>query len=174
MLKKRELNIIISAVLFLVSLFGLFVSERFTRQEEPEAKTYLVTEVVDGDTFKVIINGDEETVRLVGVDTPETQHPQVGVECFGKEAKEELTKLLRDQTVYTEYDTEQPEKDRYGRLLLYVWLGSKDGLFINEYLVKNGFAEAYRSAPSQFLEEFIEFEDEAREGRKGLWGDTCN
>jgi len=121
------------------------------------------TEVIDGDT--IVLNNTEK-VRLIGVDTPETKHPQKPVEYFGKEASAFTKKILEGKTVRVEYD--QEAKDKYGRTLAYVYL--EDGTFLNAEIIKQGYGHAYTKFPFKYLEEFRQYEREARENKRGLWG----
>jgi micrococcal nuclease len=125
-----------------------------------------VVEVVDGDTIKVSIDGALYTVRYIGVDTPETKHPTVGVECFGREASAANQQLVGGKTVLLEKDIS--ETDRYGRLLRYVWL---DGELVNERLVREGYAVSSTYPPDvKYQERFLAAQKEAREANRGLWG----
>ncbi len=132
-----------------------------------------VTRVIDGDTIQ-IDTGD--TVRYIGIDTPETNHPRKGVECFGKEAKLKNTALVLSQFVRLEKDIS--ETDRYGRLLRYVFLesDSKSELFINEALARQGYARVATYPPDiKYQDLFLEAEQAARQNKRGLWSkDTCN
>lgn len=126
-----------------------------------------VLKVVDGDTFE-LESGDK--VRLVGIDTPETVDPRRSVGCFGKEASNEAKSLLTGKAVILEKDI--TEKDKYGRLLRYVYLPLDNGqtLFVNDYLVREGFAKVYTYPPDvKFNERFLEAERQARQLNKGLW-----
>ena len=96
-----------------------------------------VTRVVDGDTVHVRIDGSDERVRYIGVDTPETVKPGTPVQCFGKAASADNHRLVDGQSVRLRFDAEQ--HDRYGRLLAYVYRAS-DGLFVNAALVRGGYA----------------------------------
>lgn len=140
-----------------------------------EIQLYKVTRIVDGDTLKLEIDDQEETVRLVGIDTPESVHPTKPVECYAKEASAKLKKLVFNKKIRFEFDTGQGHTDKYGRLLLYIWLPQENGedLFINEYMVKEGYAYAYKKIPSKYLSEFSDLEAQAREKEKGLWGQAC-
>lgn len=132
-----------------------------------EGEKVKVTKVIDGDTFE-IENG--QRVRLVGIDTPETVDPRRPVGCFGKEASNEAKRLLTNQPVILQKDVS--ETDKYGRLLRYVYLPLSDGktLFVNDYLVREGFAKVYTYPPDvKFNEQFLQAERQARENQKGLW-----
>ena len=120
--------------------------------------------VVDGDT---IILSNNERVRLIGVDTPETKHPQKPVEYFGKEATAFTNRMVGGKVVKLRYD--QQRRDKYGRLLAYVYL--VDGTFLNAEIIKQGYGYAYTKFPFKYMEEFRQYEKEAREAKRGLWAD---
>ena len=126
------------------------------------AETFVVERVVDGDTIKLSTG---ERVRLIGVDTPETVHPRKPVEYFGKEASAFTKRLCEGKVVRLEYD--QTTRDKYGRLLAYVYL--EDGTFVNAEIVRQGYGHAYTKFPFKYMEEFREYEREAREQKRGLW-----
>jgi len=129
------------------------------------AETFKVKRVIDGDTL-LLTNG--ERVRLIGVDTPETKHPQKPVQYFGKEAYLFTKRMVEGKEVRLEYDWQR--KDRYGRLLAYVYL--MDGTFLNAEIIKQGYGFAYTKYPFKYLEEFRKYEREARESKRGLWKPT--
>ena len=132
-------------------------------------KLYQILEVVDGDTVKISEIG---TLRLIGIDTPETKDPRKVVQCFGKEASENAKKLLSGQKVWLEFDESKSKTDKYGRTLAYIF--REDGYFYNLEAVKNGFAHSYREYPHPRLDEFNLAEKQAREGKIGFWADnTC-
>jgi micrococcal nuclease len=124
-----------------------------------------VQRVVDGDTIRV---GPHERVRLIGIDTPESVKPGSPVECFGKEASRHLESLLpRGTVVRLAGDVEQ--RDRYGRLLAYVYRAS-DGLFVNAAMVSDGFAQPLTVPPNvAHAAEFVDLARAAREAGRGLW-----
>jgi micrococcal nuclease len=124
-----------------------------------------VKRVIDGDTI-LLANG--ERVRLIGVDTPETKHPQKPVERFGKEAYLFTKKMVEGKEVRLEYDWKR--RDKYGRLLAYAYL--MDGTFLNAEIIKQGYGFAYTKYPFKYLEEFRKHEREARESKRGLWKPT--
>jgi micrococcal nuclease len=126
----------------------------------------ICTRVVDGDTIVVKLNGQEEKVRLIGVDTPETVHPSKPVEYFGKEASRFTRQMVEGRRVTLEYDWQR--RDKYGRLLAYVFLENQT--MLNEEIVKQGYGFAYTRFPFKYLEKFRGLEREARENNRGLWG----
>ena len=133
------------------------------------SETARVTRVVDGDTLVVSIAGEEERVRLIGVDTPETVHPQKPVEYFGKEASV-FTKLMAEgRTVRLEGDPQNFDRDKYRRLLRYVYL--PDGRLLNAEIIRQGYGFAYTRFPFSKMEEFRVLERDAREAGRGLWAD---
>lgn len=134
-----------------------------------EPNYYRISRVVDGDTIDVVIEGVTERVRLVGIDTPETVDPRKSVECFGKEASAEMTRLVSGVSVALLTDSKSSDRDVYGRLLRYVTL--QNGTDVNAALIKNGYAYAYTKYPFDRMEEFKGYEAAARVGKKGLWAD---
>ncbi len=125
-----------------------------------------VTRVVDGDTIEVALGGKTEKIRLIGVDTPETVHPTRGEEPYGREASNFTKTRLDGNQIGLEFDVE--ERDRYGRLLAYVWLG--DVLF-NEVLVFEGYAQVATYPPNvKYVDRFTVAQKAAREANRGLWG----
>lgn len=125
-----------------------------------------VIEVVDGDTIKVSDGSSEKTVRLIGIDTPETKDPRKPVQYYGKEASAFTKDLLELRHVNLQKDIS--DTDRYGRLLRYVYLG--DGTLVNEKLLREGYARVSTFPPDvKFADLFVEAERDAREHRRGLW-----
>lgn len=124
-----------------------------------------VTRVIDGDTIE--IEGGRR-VRYIGINTPETVDPRKAVECFGREASAQNRALVEEKEIEMEKDVS--DKDKYGRLLRYIWL---EDLFVNDYLVRQGFAQAATYPPDvKYQERLSEAEHQAREGKRGLW-DAC-
>ena len=99
--------------------------------------------MIDGDTIRVRFEGKSYTVRLIGVDTPETKHPTKTVQFFGREANAFTKAHLEDKTVALVRDPAGDSTDRYDRLLRYVYL---DGDNFNAQLIREGYAHAYRGA----------------------------
>jgi micrococcal nuclease len=142
----------------------LLASFAFSPLTDPaDAQTlYRCTRVIDGDTTELETIGK---VRLIGVDTPETVHPQKPVERFGKEASAFTRALLEGKRVWLEYD--QQRRDRYERTLAYVFL--EDSTFVNAAIITLGYGFAYAKYPFRYLEEFRGLEREARAAERGLW-----
>lgn len=133
----------------------------------PDAGYYKVRYVYDGDTIAVDMSGGSEKVRLIGVDTPETHDPDVPVQCYGPEASNYTKVNLLDREVRLETDPTNQNRDRYNRLLRYVYL--KDGTLWNQRLITEGFGFAYLRYPFTKLENFKETENQAKNLNKGLW-----
>lgn len=134
----------------------------------------IVINVADGDTIEVSLGGVIERVRLIGVDTPETSHPSRPVECFGREAAAFTRAMLDGQTVLLEADPSQDNRDRFNRLLRFVWL--PDGRLANYQIIAQGYGFEYTfRAPYRYQAQFKAAERAAREARAGLWApETCN
>lgn len=125
-----------------------------------------VINVVDGDTIKIETG---ETVRYIGIDTPESVDSRKPVQCYAKEASAKNEELVLGKTVELEKDIS--DKDRYGRLLRYIWIGDS---LINEVLVREGYAFSYSYPPDiKYQANFLEAQRKAREESKGLWGAVC-
>lgn len=127
---------------------------------------YKVVKVVDGDTITIDLNGIEEKIRLIGIDTPESVHPDEdrNVE-YGKIASEFTKKQLLEQEVYLEYDVQ--ERDKYGRILAYAYI---DDRMFNKTLLEEGHAKVATYPPNvKYVEEFTVLQEQAREKEKGIW-----
>ena len=145
-----------------------------------------IERVVDGDTAIISFIFDDgskylkERVRFLGVDTPETVHPNKPVQYYGKEASDFTKSQLTDKVVWLQTDVNA--KDRYDRMLAYVWLKEPtkaeldDEAAIREYmfnakLLLDGYAQLMTIQPnSRYANLFVHFQREAREAKKGLWG----
>ena len=124
---------------------------------------------VDGDTIIIRLGGRTEDVRLLGIDTPETKDPRKPVQCYGHEASAHTSTLLPPGTALLVARDAEP-RDRYGRLLLYVWR-AHDHLFVNRDLAVEGFASLLTFAPNTTHEgELSAAVDQARGAGRGLWG----
>ena len=137
-----------------------------------QKETFKVIKVIDGDTINVDINGKVETLRLIGIDSPETVDPRKPVQCFGKEASAKAKSLLSDKSVRLEADPTQGERDKYQRLLRYVFL--EDGTNFNKLMISEGYAHEYTyNIPYKYQSEFKQAQKEAEENKRGLWADNA-
>jgi micrococcal nuclease len=128
--------------------------------------------VVDGDTLVIDMNGVGTTLRLIGLDTPETIDPRKPVQCFGKAASDKAKELLTGKRVSIEKDMSQGEVDKYGRLLAYIYL--PDGRLFNRYMIAEGYGHEYTyRLPYKYQKEFKAAEARARSEKKGLWADSA-
>ncbi|MEA2457670.1 MAG: micrococcal nuclease [Thermoleophilaceae bacterium] len=130
-----------------------------------------VVRAVDGDTLQVSVDGRSQSVRLLGIDTPETHRPGTPIECGGPQASARMAALAAPGTPVTlEPDPGQDRVDRYGRLLAYVRL--PDGRLLEDEQLRAGWAMAYVYAgrPVSRFGEFRAAEQTARGARRGVWG----
>ena len=180
--KRWMLAVIIFSVIILLSLLyntqkdavlGVLNNGLDAKSQVPVGPYYKVTRVVDGDTLVVNINGVEEKVRLIGINTPETVDPRKTVECFGKEAGARMKELANGKNVRLESDDTQSLRDIYGRLLDYVYL--EDGQMLNRKMVAEGYAYEYTyMTPYKYQKEFRDIQTLARVSARGLWSpETC-
>jgi len=134
--------------------------------ENPSEELYEVLKVVDGDTIQIRFNGKKERLRLIGIDTPESVHPDETKNTEnGRIASEYAKSLLEGKSVSLEFDVE--ERDQYGRLLAYVYV---DGEMINKKLIKDGYAQLETVPPNvKYVEEFKALLNEAKQEKRGLW-----
>ncbi len=195
-MSKRKLYSVVSlAFAFGVYTYGHFVSNAYIQKKyisvrqtvdgvqnsgdlsrstlntsESVDSLYHVVRVIDGDTIVVQIGDRDEKVRFIGIDTPETVDPRKPVQCFGKEASLKTKALLSIGQVRLVSDTSQGNRDKYGRLLRYLFL--PDGTFVNKVLIEQGFAHEYTyRLPYQYQTEFKQAQNSAREKKLGLWAD---
>lgn len=171
---QRQLNRVIRTILSLL----IVLVATYAAQHAPSPNTakllgsvqagfYPVHQFYDGDTISATMDGKEEKIRLIGVDTPETQDPRKPVQCFGKAASNFTKELIGTNPVRLESDPTNTNRDRYNRLLRYVYL--PDGRLVNVEIIRQGYGFAYVSFPVQKLEEFRAAEAEARTNSRGLW-----
>lgn len=133
------------------------------------AQTVRVTSVIDGDTIVVQTATGKESVRLIGIDTPESHHPRRPPEYFAEEATEFVRSRVEGRRVRLEPDEETEDRDSYGRLLRYVYL--PDDRMLNEMLIRQGYAYAYTRFPFTKAERFTEIEARARAESIGVWSE---
>jgi len=162
----RPLARVAAVVLSVVLCASIVAFVAHRRAEADEQAT--VVRVVDGDTIQVSLPTGLEKIRLIGVDTPESVHPRKPIEYFAKEATAFTRRMVMGKPVRLAGEAGQPNRDRYDRLLRYVFL--KDGTCLNVEIIRQGYGHAYVTFPFARLEEFRAYEREAREAGRGLWG----
>ena len=168
----------------IILLIGFFIVQKFTDSDKDSDKNeksgnYItVIRVVDGDTFEL---ENKERVRLLGIDTPEKYESKKlekdattsgmdkkTVKKLGQMASDYVKKFVEGKRVRLERDPTNEDKDRYGRLLRYVYL--EDGTCVNAKIIQDGYAQVYESFPITKMDEFRKLQREARENNRGLWG----
>jgi micrococcal nuclease len=161
--RRKKSSITVLLTLLIVIVFVVFPDENKGDFDGP----FQVTRVVDGDTIVVQMAGAEKKVRLIGIDTPESVHPDETRNVpYGKIASEFTRQQLEGQQVYLEYDV--AETDKYGRILAYVWLNDK---MFNKTLLQEGHAMLATFPPNvRYVDDFTKLQAEARDAGKGLWG----
>jgi endonuclease YncB( thermonuclease family) len=185
-MSRRRRNIVFGLCLALIAVFVWLdhttVKSKFQRRPKSEEqlrardfekyhdKIFTVVKIVDGDTIDIDIPDgkyDHTRIRLWGVDTPETKHPEKGVMYFGPEAAEFTKKLTLGKQVTIYLDEGNRTRGYYGRLLAYVQL--PDRRFLNEVLLSEGFAYADTRFRHSFYHKYKQLEAVARNQKKGLW-----
>lgn len=176
---KMRLRVIKFFIISLLILgFGFFVDKntsqlpdftpnpQFVPQEDIQTdETFLVTRVIDGDTIEL---EDGRRVRYIGIDTPEIKDSRKSVQCFAREAMEKNKELVEGK--YVRLGKDVSDKDKYGRLLRYVYIQGSEEIFVNDYLARQGFALVATYPPDvKYQEKFIEVQKEARVNNRGLW-----
>jgi len=165
MIKKKHLK----PIIIIIAILSAFLFLQRLRIFNPTVITkpgkgnlVFVKHVIDGDT---ILLADNDRVRYIGIDTPETKHPRKPVQWMGKEASAFNRKLVEHKWISLEFDVEK--RDKYGRLLAYVYV---DDIFVNAELVKEGYAQVYTFPPNvKYTDLFLALQKEARENQRGLW-----
>ncbi len=169
---KRQKKLLLRAVVALIIFIAGGVSAKL--QGKPasipvalQAGYYRVSQFEDGDTIVVDMDGQEEKVRFIGIDTPETKDPRKPIQCFGRAASDYTKNLIGQNPVRLQADPTNTDRDRYNRLLRYVYL--PDGRLVNLEIVRQGYGFAYVAFPVQKLDEFKAAQAEARAQNRGLW-----
>ncbi len=140
---------------------------------DPPGEAATVIRVVDGDTIHARLNGVDEKVRIIGLDSPETSKPGTPVECFAREASAAAKRLLKPgDRILLQPDPTQDTRDRYDRLLAHVFLS--DGTLFAEAMIRQGDAihYVYDGVPSIHADQLAAAEDAAKSSQKGLWSPT--
>jgi len=171
---KRQIKYAVSLIALIIASLIINFSKYITSASQiynDRSHSYAVSRVVDGDTIEL---ANEETVRYIGVDTPEIRERKGSgwaykPRPFAEEAKEFNKKLVEGKSVKLEFDVKK--KDRYKRLLAYVYTGEK---MVNLEMIKEGFAMIYTYPPNiKYSQRFLSAQKEARENKRGLWADLA-
>jgi micrococcal nuclease len=164
------LSLVIAGAVFWAQQAGLLGGAgKAAQQDQPGL--YSINHFIDGDTIAVNMNGQDEKVRFVGVDTPETHKPNTPVQCYGPAAAAFTKSTIGSNKVRLESDPLSTDRDRYDRLLRYVYL--PDGTLLNEKLIRNGYGFYYPYFPFSKSKQFAADEQAAIAGHKGLWA-SCH
>ena len=165
-------SLVIVGLIYLLSDLLFFNKNEFENSNFLKSQNglYKIVRVIDGDTVIVRIDGKNETLRLIGINTPETVDPRRPVECFGIEASNKAKEILTGKSFRLEADDIVGQRDEYGRLLRYLFL--EDGTNFNKMMINEGYAYEYTfDLPYKYQDEFKQAEKEAREAKVGLWAD---
>ena len=180
-LTGKILSTITSLIILLGAVIYFYInksSSTDTKKVDNTREILIVKRVVDGDTFE-LSNG--EKVRLLGIDTPEkfeskklekdaevTKQDKKTIKKLGKLASDYVKDFVEGKKVYLEREPNYDDKDRYGRLLRWIYL--EDGTFVNGKIVRDGYAQVYEKFTVSKLDELRKYQKEARENNRGLWG----
>lgn len=162
-LKQLAMTVLLSLVVYSIN----FIIEKYDLSPL-EPGEYVVTNVIDGDTIEVIMDGRTEKVRFIGVNTPETGGHNTDIECYGYEATFFTRGALLYQTVKLKADSRSSNRDIYDRLLRYV-IRARDGYDMNLELIRNGYSKAYTVFPFDRRDEFTQAAKTASDQNLGLW-----
>lgn len=171
--KQIAIFCLLAGFIFMI-LIGVYAPKTSTNGDtgkKEAAKLYDVVKVVDGDTIDVNIDWKTERIRLIGLDTPEIVDPRTTVQCFGQESSTKAHELLDGKKVALETDATQGERDKYDRLLRYVFI--ENNTDFSKSMIENGFGHEYTyEIPYKRQVAYKEAQKQAESGKKGLWADT--
>lgn len=170
--KAKKNNVIKSvALVIVIAIAAIYFPELFTEEEETPSRSGLIpvelVKTIDGDTIKIKYEGKEQNVRYLLVDTPETNHAQLGKQPFGQQAKDRNTELMNSGKLEIEFDIGE-QVDKYGRLLAYIYI---DGVSIQEKLLEEGLARVGYVYPpnTRHLDAFEKAQEKAKKAGIGIW-----
>lgn len=171
--KHRILSLVLTLVILaVVSTQSGWLSSGTKTAMVNQPGLYNIDHYVDGDTIAVNMNGNIETIRFIGVDTPETHKPNTPVQCYGELAAANTRSLIsKFGRVRLQADPLDTNRDVYGRLLRYVYL--PDGTLLDEKIIQQGYGFAYLGFPFTKSDQFAADEQAAQAAKIGLWG-TCH
>lgn len=155
-------------IILFLSIFFIGLNSIYAKE------TVKLSDCVDGDTIKILLNDDEKvyTIRMLAVDTPESVHPTVGVEYYGKEASDYTCNLVKSaKKIEIEYDDGSDKTDKYDRLLVWVFV---DGELLQKKLIENGYAEvAYLYGDYKYTSELQDVQEKASAQNIGIWDEDA-
>jgi micrococcal nuclease len=165
--KALSILVFVFAMIYVVSTQSGWLKTGGKTLQQNQPGLYSINHFVDGDTIAVNMNGSVETIRMIGVDTPETHKPNTPVQCYGPQAADFTKNLIGSSSVRLQADPLDTNRDRYGRLLRYVYL--PDGKMVETELINNGYGFAYTLFPFQKKSEFVSDMQAAQNAKIGLW-----
>jgi len=169
--RRRRLALIafVLIILIVVATQSGWLKSGVRTAEVNQPGLYGIDHYIDGDTIAVNMNGTVEEIRFIGVDTPETHKPNTPVQCYGEiAATYTKTRVSKFGKVRLQADPLDTNRDRYGRLLRYVYL--PDGTLLDKELVQKGYGFAYLGFPFERSDEFAADQQTAQSAHVGLWG----
>lgn len=168
MSRRTQTKLIGLVAALLIAVLSPFITKHLHPSQPPAPPGYYhIKTFIDGDTIAVDMNGSTEKIRFIGVDTPETHDPRKAVQCFGVAAAAFTKKTIGSQPVRLQADPINTNRDRYNRLLRYVYL--PDGTLVNAEIIKQGYGFAYTSFPFTKVDEFRQYQKQAQDQKLGLW-----
>ena len=166
-MKKKTKKTLIKGILGLIIIAGVFYQTQIAKQLPLDSSSVEFLACTDGDTAHFSVNGQDETVRFIAIDTPETKHPQKGVEPFGQEASDFTCNSLKSAAeIKLEYEPSN-ETDKYGRLIAWIFI---DGQLLQEQLIQEGYAKvAYLYGDYKYTSQLEDAEAIAKQNQIGIW-----
>lgn len=166
---KLLLTLLICTLVSIGYAYGQKALQKPEKSVEPVEQGKVIR-VVDGDTFHIDLNGKNEVVRVIGMNSPELKSPNPRIVCFAEAARMKAEDLIGDFTVQLEADPTQGDRDKYGRLLRHVFWNKAN---FAEYMIKKGFAYEYTyDKPYKYQKEFRAAQKYAEDSKWGLWDNT--
>lgn len=174
MIKQKSTKwIVIGVLIILISLLFLRTrgSSEISVQNDSMKLEASLSDCIDGDTARLIVDGRSEKVRFLAIDTPETDPgTRDGVEAYGKEASQATCDALRNANeIVLELDSGSDKRDDYDRLLAWIWV---DDVLLQAELIKNGLAEvAYLYGDYYYTDALVDLQEQAQKENIGIWSD---
>lgn len=168
--RRHRLHLLFFIIIVLVLVVVLYnhrQADREVAQQPSQPGFYSINHFIDGDTIAVNMNGHIEKVRFIGVDTPETHKPNTPVQCYGPQAAAHTKQAIGGDQVRLVSDPLSADRDRYGRLLRYVYL--PDGTDLDELNIQEGYGFYYPYFPFNKSIQFAADEQSAIAEHRGLW-----